>query len=69
MARWASIVVGLVSLLVGIIVILAAKRTAPNRSWLLAILGWVVGYFAITVIGLGILATISIIPPILHISR
>jgi hypothetical protein len=35
------------SLAAGICAIYAAKRVGPNRSWLYALLGWVLGFAAI----------------------
>lgn len=68
MSRGASIVVGVIVGVIGIFVTRAARRSKP-ANWPVTILGWIIGFFAITVVGLGVLETArvaSLIAPNFH---
>jgi hypothetical protein len=66
MPRWVSTVIAVVALIAGVITVVVAKKATPHRSWAVKVGMWLAGYVALTVVGLGVLETIRIVPLILR---
>ena len=55
-----SVIVALILMPISVLVIRAARNTPPNRSTVYAVLGWLLGFFAIDAVILAIVVIVMV---------